>query len=738
MDGVHICVLFCCQHRAKKSSERNMCSKNIPNVLKARETKDGVNKFYQSKLQVYDKLVKRLGLEIELQGHEGCVNCLEWNQDGSLLASGSDDHHAIVWDPFCKDSFHKIGTGHNGNIFSVKFMPNSGDHVLATGAADSQVRVHSVTSKDPIQVFFCHDTRVKRLATSQDCSHIIWSASEDGTVRQFDLREPHVCQSNVQPCKNVLIDLNIHIGAMCEAKCIEINPCQSELIAVGCNDPFVRLYDRRMLSRHCTSESGVRHCGLETCQKDTATLPRGCVRYFTPGHLPDSPIRRSARAKKRSVVATYLTFGSNGRELLVNLGGEQLYLFDVRWHDAPLWYTASSFSTDAPGTSSRNGIVHDDTSCVSKPAKAQCSTSSVKSGLNGSTNGYTIAKATCKERQVAAGTSGITVDTYQMPAKAVALKAKANEQFDGKNYWAAINLYNQALNVAPNSSVLFSNRAAAYMKRGWYGDIYAALRDCHEALKVDSSNSKASYRQARCLFELEWFPEADACLKRFKINFPDECSTKLVRTLERDINAAMFSETEDTGEKASKESSSSRRSEIPVSRRRRNVVVTNECERELRKTSYDYKKRFCGHCNTTTDIKEANFFGAEGDYIVAGSDDGSFFIWEKNSTNLMNILKGDESIVNCLQPHPSVCLLATSGIDPVIRLWSPQAEEGEADMGLGVPVNEFAQVTKDNQRRMKTDPFEVMLLNLGYTTTREGSDESEGESGHVPIQCHTS
>lgn len=29
----------------------------------------------------------------------------------------------------------------------------------------------------------------------------------------------------------------------------------------------------------------------------------------------------------------------------------------------------------------------------------------------------------------------------------------------------------------------------------------------------------------------------------------------------------------------------------------------------LRERSYDYKHRYCGHCNTTTDIKEANFFG---------------------------------------------------------------------------------------------------------------------------------
>lgn len=34
-----------------------------------------------------------------------------------------------------------------------------------------------------------------------------------------------------------------------------------------------------------------------------------------------------------------------------------------------------------------------------------------------------------------------------------------------------------------------------------------------------------------------------------------------------------------------------------------------EDELELRERSFDYKHRYCGHCNTTTDIKEANFFG---------------------------------------------------------------------------------------------------------------------------------
>ena len=59
---------------------------------------------------------------------------------------------------------------------------------------------------------------------------------------------------------------------------------------------------------------------------------------------------------------------------------------------------------------------------------------------------------------------------------------------------------------------------------------------------------------------------------------------------------------------------------------------------------------------------------------MAGSDDGHFFVWEKKSSNIVKAFVGDSSIVNCLEPHPSCCLLATSGIDSVVRLWSPRPD----------------------------------------------------------------
>lgn len=38
------------------------------------------------------------------------------------------------------------------------------------------------------------------------------------------------------------------MGGSAEAKCLAINPVRPELIAVGANDPYVRLYDRRQIS----------------------------------------------------------------------------------------------------------------------------------------------------------------------------------------------------------------------------------------------------------------------------------------------------------------------------------------------------------------------------------------------------------------------------------------------------------------------------------------------------------
>ena len=202
---------------------------------------------------------------------------------------------------------------------------------------------------------------------------------------------------------------------------------------------------------------------------------------------------------------------------------------------------------------------------------------------------------------------------------------------------------------------------------------------------------------------------------------PVSCKHRLIVCL-------LFSEPED-------EDSSGRSEGTLSGRRRRRLSIMSEQERVLRDSAYDYENRLCGHCNTTTDIKEANFFGSNGQYIVAGSDDGSFFIWSKETANLVRVLKGDDSIVNCLQPHPSMCLLATSGIDPVVRLWSPRAEDGSVN---DREIEEVEAAAKANQKRMNADPLEVMLMNMGYRTRFSMAEGSDDEAEEMPVQCRTS
>jgi len=60
---------------------------------------------------------------------------------------------------------------------------------------------------------------------------------------------------------------------------------------------------------------------------------------FSAGHLPQK--QHDYRRKYRTLASTYVTFGPDGNELLVNLGGEQIYLFDVNRCQLPQRFDVS-------------------------------------------------------------------------------------------------------------------------------------------------------------------------------------------------------------------------------------------------------------------------------------------------------------------------------------------------------------------------------------------------------------
>jgi nuclear receptor interaction protein len=59
-------------------------------------------------------------------------------------------------------------------------------------------------------------------------------------------------------------------------------------------------------------------------------------------------------------------------------------------------------------------------------------------------------------------------------------------------------------------------------------------------------------------------------------------------------------------------------------------------------------RKYAGHCNVDT-TKDVNFYGRNDEYIVSGSDCGNLFIWDKKTSRLLNILMGDDDVVNVIQ-----------------------------------------------------------------------------------------
>jgi nuclear receptor interaction protein len=104
-----------------------------------------------------------------------------------------------------------------------------------------------------------------------------------------------------------------------------------------------------------------------------------------------------------------------------------------------------------------------------------------------------------------------------------------------------------------------------------------------------------------------------------------------------------------------------------------------------------HQRVYRGHCNVKT-VKDVNYFGLDDEYIVSGSDDGNLFIWDRKTTQLVNILEGDGEVVDVAQGHPYETMLAVSGIDHTIKIFSPDARAREAArLGRGVEAHDASE-----------------------------------------------
>ncbi|KAF2276012.1 WD40 repeat-like protein [Westerdykella ornata] len=353
-----------------------------------------------SKIQntVYDRLVKReigdrttyaaipgiygdrrwiheMDIVNELGGHHGCVNALCWSKSGRLLASGSDDHRINIhaYNPDSStDQFSltaSILTGHRTNIFSVKFMPYSNDRTIVSATDDvrifdiersgtslySGLTTSAQSARRPggvqgaldgltltegdtnAKAFRCHTDTVKRIVT-EDSPFYFLTCSEDGDVRQWDIRQPSKTYpppkmtnlprwaADADAADEVPPPLISYSRYNLDLNTISCSPSQPHYIALGGAHLHCFLHDRRMTGRDKLRERGGK---LPTARNwnvhDDLAFGEAtrCVKKFAPNGK-----KRMTRKDNGHITACKIS-DANPNELIVSWSGDWIYGFDI-------------------------------------------------------------------------------------------------------------------------------------------------------------------------------------------------------------------------------------------------------------------------------------------------------------------------------------------------------------------------------------------------------------------------
>ncbi|KAI8332110.1 WD40-repeat-containing domain protein [Chlamydoabsidia padenii] len=119
-----------------------------------------------------------------------------------------------------------------------------------------------------------------------------------------------------------------------------------------------------------------------------------------------------------------------------------------------------------------------------------------------------------------------------------------------------------------------------------------------------------------------------------------------------------------------------------------------------------HRTKYTGHVNTRT-IKGVNFYGAQDEYVVSGSDDGRAFIWNKKTGAIVQILEADHDTVNVIQGHPVFPYLAISGIDNTIKIFTPTNSTCYGSSSSS--MDQVDDIIASNRETMESEPLEPFL-----------------------------
>ena len=404
--------------------------------------------------------LKRLGQVGELHGHQGCVNRIEWDSSGQLLLSGSDDKMIRLWRPDLREEVAVIDSGHQFNIFGVDFLGDP--KFICSGAMDKLVFAHELNNPDFRKAFSCHTRRVKQVLADPMSLSVFWSASEDGTLRQFDLRERHVCSED--ECHNVLCDVRSSVSSRRSPadrfsffspvngsvgfKSFDVADVNPYYIVTACSHSRVLLFDRRKLSLHGAPQLS-----------DVLTK-------FTIPQVRD--LEDSEEDGMREIHSTFVKFSNSGTKFVASYNAQHAYMFDARTGDSE-----QSLSFSSPNMSYMSSV---------SEAKAE----SMKAAANEAYRNGDYQKS-------------IRLYTKALRMKSLSCRLRA---------------------------ILLNNRSVAIIKRNWFGDTMLGLRDAFFSFKTDQSYEKPRLRFCQSLRDMGFSEDAHHLSKQYLGKCSEENKSK--------------------------------------------------------------------------------------------------------------------------------------------------------------------------------------------------------------------
>uniref|UniRef100_A0A8C9TZU7 Ddb1 and cul4 associated factor 6 n=1 Tax=Scleropages formosus TaxID=113540 RepID=A0A8C9TZU7_SCLFO len=671
------------------------------------------------------EFVQRLKLEATLNVHDGCVNTICWNDTGEYILSGSDDTNLVITNPYNRKVKATIRSGHRANIFSAKFLPHTNDQQIVSCSGDGIIFYTNTEKSAEINrqcQFTCHYGTAYEIMTVPNDPYTFLSCGEDGTVRWFDIRMKTSCTK--EDCKD-----DILINCRRAATSISICPLIPYYLAVGCSDSSVRIYDRRMLGTRATGN----YMGRGTTGM--------CVR-FVPAHLTSKSCR-----------VTSLCYSGDGQEILVSYSSDYIYLFDPKDDQARELKGASEERREElrqpPVKRLRLRGDWSDTGPRARPESER-----ERDGKDQSPN------VSLMQRM-----SDMLSRWFEEASEAQSNRGRPQPRARASGSFVH-------LNRCVTTTLPGNTEAAASSGSGAAG-VRAGAAEPVLSLHYSTEGTTTSTIKLDFTDECMSVPEEESATTD-EASSPCEDVPAQSATQTAPAEGDSGPQTPGDSERATPEDSSksSQRSEPPgeggpspqtlrsnqdsddsdddpilipstryrggqgrsaaariqeLFRRRKERREMEESETQnIRRPSV--KMVYKGHRNSRTMIKESCFWGNS--FVMSGSDCGHIFIWDRRTAEHLMLLEADNHVVNCLQPHPYDPILASSGIDYDIKIWSPLEELPSFNTVLAEEVITRNELMLEETRNTITVPASFMLRMLAslnhIRTDRMEGDRSEG------------